>query len=81
MDAGACAFYLTSASGLPSWLLGMQLSVGSLCPPFPPHFCFFSPFPDEEEGGPVDEGTLPLAVPWPRGDELPPTPPPVLAFL
>lgn len=81
----ACESNLTSASGLLSWLLGMQFSTGSLFDAEffpPPHFCFLSPLPEEEvdDEGPEEDGTLPLAVPCPRGEELPPPPPP-LAFL
>lgn len=72
------ASYLTSASGLLSWLLGMQLSVGSRWePPDEPlptaSLCFLSPFPAEgADGGGAEEGTLPLVALWPRGDELSP---------
>lgn len=51
----------------------MQLSVGSrLEPPdvpFPTEtLCFFSFFPEEEDG--AEDGTLPLVALWPRGEEL-----------
>lgn len=63
--------YRTSASGLLSWLLGMQLSVGSLWEPpdvpFTSSLCFFSFFPTNDD---VGVGTLPLVVLWPRGEEL-----------
>lgn len=69
------ASYLTSASGLLSWLLGIQLSIGSLWEapdvPFPAgNLCFFSFFPAEEEDDGAEEGTLPLVALWPRGEEL-----------
>lgn len=68
--------YLTSASGLLSWLLGIQLSVGSLWDPptvpFPTANFFFSFFPadEEEEEDWAEVGTLPLVALWPRGEEL-----------
>lgn len=65
--------YLTSASGLLSWLLGIQLSVGSLWEPpdvpFTANLCFFSFFAVEEDEE-LEEGTLPLVALWPRGEEL-----------
>jgi len=71
----AGASYLTSASGLLSWLLGTQLSVGSRWePPADPlpaaNLCFFSFFPEEEEDDGAEEGTPPLVALWPRGEEL-----------
>lgn len=42
--------YRTRASGLPSWLLGMQFSTGSFWL-FPAPFCFFSFLLVEEPGG------------------------------
>lgn len=67
--------YLTSASGLLSWLLGIQLSVGSRWEPpdvpFPTaNLCFFSFFPVEEDDDGAEDGTLPLVALWPRGEEL-----------
>lgn len=67
--------YLTSASGLLSWLLGIQLSVGSLWEPpdvpFPTaNLCFLSFFPVEDEDDCAEEGTLPFVALCPRGEEL-----------
>lgn len=68
------ASHLTSASGLLSWLLGMQLSVGSLWDPptvpFPTANFFFSFLPVEEEDDGAAVGTLPLVALWPRGEEF-----------
>lgn len=57
--------YLTSASGLLSWLLGIQFSIKSLCVLglLLAHFCFFSFLVDEE-------GMLPLVALWLRGEEF-----------
>lgn len=62
------ASYRTSASGLPSWLLGMQFSTGSFWL-FPAPFCLRSFLPPDD--------TLPLEALWFRGEELE-TPPPFL---
>lgn len=66
--------HLTRASGLLSWLLGMQLSVGSLWEPpdvpFTGNLCFFSFLPANAEDGGAAEGTLPLVALWPRGEEF-----------
>lgn len=57
--------YLTSASGLLSWLLGMQFSIRSLWALglLLAHFCFFSFLLDEE-------GMLPFVALWLRGEEF-----------
>ena len=67
--------YRTNVSVLPSWLLGMQFSTGSLGL-FPPPFCFFSFLLEDVE----PDGTLPLDEPWLRGEELDPAPPPPPRF-
>lgn len=58
--------YRTNASGLLSWLLGIQFSIRSLWGArfFPAHFCFFSLLLDEEDG------TLPLVELWLWGEEF-----------
>lgn len=62
---GSGPAYLTSASGLLSWLLGIQFSMKSLCVLglLLAHFCFFSFLEDEE-------GMLPLLALWLRGEEF-----------
>lgn len=57
--------YLTSASGLLSWLLGMQFSIKSLgvLGLLLAHFGFFSFLADEE-------GMLPFVALWLRGEEF-----------
>lgn len=62
---GSGPTYLTSASGLLSWLLGIQFSIKSLCVLglLLAHFCFFSFLEDEE-------GMLPLVALWLRGEEF-----------
>lgn len=57
--------HLTNASGLLSWLLGIQFSIKSLCALglLLGHFCFFSFFV-------AAEGMLPLVALWLRGEEF-----------